>query len=194
VYTYLLKLENFCRGFQSMANFVALLSHLSLHSMMTMEGCENSSTEDNLKYFECNFFAREFCILSHAFDFWAPYRYYSMYGHVLSLAKKVKEGADSVEGVEAVLYQVPETLSPEVLEKMSAPAKDKSIPIISPAELADADGIIFGFPTRYGSMSAQMKAFFDSTGALWQTQALVGKPAGIFVSTGSQGGGQETTA
>ncbi|CAM6025199.1 unnamed protein product [Sphagnum balticum] len=120
--------------------------------------------------------------------------YYSMYDHVLSLAKKVKEGADSVEGVEAVLYQVPETLSPEVLEKMSAPAKDNSIPIISPAELADADGIIFGFPTRYGSMSAQMKAFFDSTGALWRTQALAGKPAGIFISTGSQGGGQETTA
>jgi NAD(P)H dehydrogenase (quinone) len=117
-----------------------------------------------------------------------------MYGHVLSLAKKVKEGADSVEGVEAVLYQVPETLSPEVLDKMSAPAKDKSIPIISPAELADADGIIFGFPTRYGAMSAQMKAFFDSTGALWRTQALAGKPAGIFISTGSQGGGQETTA
>jgi NAD(P)H dehydrogenase (quinone) len=132
--------------------------------------------------------------MAFSFDFWASYRYYSTYGHVLSLAKKVKEGADSVEGVEAVLYQVPETLSPEVLEKMSAPAKDKSIPIISPAELVDADGIIFGFPTRYGSMNAQMKAFFDSTGALWQTGALAGKPAGIFTSTGSQGGGQETTA
>lgn len=117
-----------------------------------------------------------------------------MYGHVLSLAKKVKEGVDTVEGVQGYLYQVPETLSEDVLIKMSAPPKDPSVPIISAHDLPSADAILFGFPTRYGTMAAQMKAFFDSTGSLWQEQKLVGKAAGIFVSTGTQGGGQETTA
>lgn len=76
---------------------------------------------------------------------------------------------------------------------MGAPPKSE-VPIITPAQLADADGLLFGFPTRYGMMCAQFKAFLDATGGLWRTQALAGKPAGIFVSTGSQGGGQETTA
>jgi NAD(P)H dehydrogenase (quinone) len=116
-----------------------------------------------------------------------------MYGHVLELAKKMKEGVDSVEGVEGFLYQVPETLPAEVLMKMNA-LKDTSIPTITAAQLANADGFLFGFPTRYGMMAAQMKVFFDSTGSLWRGQSLAGKPAGIFVSTGSQGGGQETTA
>jgi NAD(P)H dehydrogenase (quinone) len=89
--------------------------------------------------------------------------------------------------------QVPETLPEEVLLKMSAPPKP-DVPIIQPAQLADADGFIFGFPTRYGMMAAQFKAFLDATGGLWRTQALAGKPAGLFYSTGSQGGGQETTA
>uniref|UniRef100_A0A0C9RMR9 NAD(P)H dehydrogenase (quinone) n=1 Tax=Wollemia nobilis TaxID=56998 RepID=A0A0C9RMR9_9CONI len=120
--------------------------------------------------------------------------FYSMYGHVEALAKKMKDGVDSIEGVEGVLYRVPEILSPQVLEKMHAPAKDDSIPIISAAELAAADGLVFGFPTRYGAMAAQMKSFFDSTGQLWTEQKLAGKPAGFFVSTGTQGGGQETTA
>lgn len=119
--------------------------------------------------------------------------YYSMYGHVATLANEIKKGADSVEGVEASLFQVPETLPPEVLVKMHAPPK-ADVPIIEASQLADADCIIFGFPTRYGMMSAQMKAFFDATGGLWRTQALAGKPAGFFFSTGSQGGGQETTA
>ena len=104
-------------------------------------------------------------------------------------------GAGAVEGVEAVLRRVPETLPPEVLEKMQAPAKDPAVPVIaSAADLQEADGVLFGFPTRYGAMAAQMKAFFDSTGSLWQEQKLAGKPAGFFVSTGTQGGGQETTA
>eukprot|EP00252_Welwitschia_mirabilis_P027166 TRINITY_DN9230_c0_g1_i1.p1 TRINITY_DN9230_c0_g1~~TRINITY_DN9230_c0_g1_i1.p1 ORF type:complete len:278 (+),score=71.12 TRINITY_DN9230_c0_g1_i1:224-1057(+) len=120
--------------------------------------------------------------------------YYSMYGHVEALAKRMKQGIDSVEGVEGVLYRVPETLSAQVLEKMGAPAKDESVPVISASELVDAEGLVFGFPTRYGAMAAQMKAFFDSTGFLWQTQKLAGKPAGFFVSTGTQGGGQESTA
>lgn len=119
--------------------------------------------------------------------------YYSMYGHVEKLAEEIKNGASSVEGVEAKLWQVPETLSEEVLAKMSAPSKSE-VPIILPNELAEADGIVFGFPTRFGMMAAQFKAFLDATGGLWRSQQLAGKPAGIFFSTGSQGGGQETTA
>ncbi|KAL3615014.1 hypothetical protein CASFOL_040675 [Castilleja foliolosa] len=119
--------------------------------------------------------------------------YYSTYGHVERLAQEIKKGADSVEGVEVKLWQVPETLSDEVLTKLGAPSKSSDIPVITPDELAEADGIVFGFPTTFGMMAAQFKAFFDSTGNLWKSQALAGKPAGIFFSTGSQGGGQETT-
>ncbi|GAY53033.1 hypothetical protein CUMW_146310, partial [Citrus unshiu] len=89
--------------------------------------------------------------------------------------------------------KVPETLPEEVLGKMSAPPKS-DVPIITPNELAEADGFVFGFPTRFGMMAAQFKAFLDATGGLWRTQQLAGKPAGMFYSTGSQGGGQETTA
>ncbi|XP_051126671.1 probable NAD(P)H dehydrogenase (quinone) FQR1-like 1 [Andrographis paniculata] len=121
--------------------------------------------------------------------------FYSMYGHVEGLAKRMKRGADCVDGVDAVIYRVPETLDDDVLTKMRAPPKDDSIPVLeSVEELAGADGFLFGFPTRYGCMAAQMKAFFDSTGQLWRGQNLAGKPAGFFVSTGTQGGGQETTA
>ncbi|KAH9613356.1 hypothetical protein KSS87_006272 [Heliosperma pusillum] len=119
--------------------------------------------------------------------------YYSMYGHVQKLAEEIQKGAASVEGVEAKLWQVPEILSDEVLGKMSAAPKSNT-PIITPNELTEADGFIFGFPTRFGMMSAQFKAFLDATGGLWKTQELAGKPAGLFFSTGSQGGGQETTA
>lgn len=122
--------------------------------------------------------------------------FYSMYGHVEGLAKRMKKGVDGVEGFEGVLYRVPETLKTEVLEQMKAATHkdDDHIPIISAEELVEADGLLFGFPTRYGSMAAQMKAFFDSTGNLWKEQKLAGIPAGFFVSTGTQGGGQETTA
>ncbi|CAL0300856.1 unnamed protein product [Lupinus luteus] len=120
------------------------------------------------------------------------FSYYTTYGHVEKLAEEIKKGADSVEGVEAKLWQVPETLSEEVLGKLGAPQKS-DVPIITPHELPEADGLLFGFPTRFGMMSAQFKAFLDATGGLWRTQALAGKPAGIFYSTGSQGGGQETT-
>eukprot|EP00271_Cylindrocystis_brebissonii_P002460 TRINITY_DN13075_c2_g1_i1.p1 TRINITY_DN13075_c2_g1~~TRINITY_DN13075_c2_g1_i1.p1 ORF type:complete len:208 (-),score=44.16 TRINITY_DN13075_c2_g1_i1:1282-1905(-) len=120
--------------------------------------------------------------------------YYSMYGHVASLAHEVKRGAEMVEGVKVSLFQVAETLPEEVLAKMHAPAKVAEVPIIDSHILPEADCFLFGFPTRYGMMCAQMKAFFDTTGGLWRTQALAGKPAGIFFSTGSQGGGQETTA
>nr|AFK43904.1 unknown [Medicago truncatula] len=119
--------------------------------------------------------------------------YYSMYGHVERLAEEIKKGAESVEGVEAKLWQVPEILPEEVLGKMGAPPKS-DVPIITPNELTEGDGFVFGFPTRFGMMAAQFKAFLDATGGLWKTQQLAGKPAGIFYSTSSQGGGQETTA
>lgn len=119
--------------------------------------------------------------------------FYSMYGHVELLARKIKNGVDSVEGVEGLMFRVPETLSDEILVQMEVPAKRTDIPTAKADELVKADGILFGFPTRYGTMSAQMMAFFASTGGLWKEQKLAGIPAGIFVSTGTQGGGQETT-
>ncbi|KAG8364316.1 hypothetical protein BUALT_Bualt19G0116100 [Buddleja alternifolia] len=120
--------------------------------------------------------------------------FYSMYKHIESLARKIKNGVDGVEGVEGVLYRVPETLTLEVLDQMKVPTKDDEIPVISVDELMEADGFLFGFPTRFGCMASQMKAFFDSTGVLWREQKLAGVPAGFFVSSGTQGGGQETTA
>ncbi|KAJ8530155.1 hypothetical protein K7X08_036990 [Anisodus acutangulus] len=120
--------------------------------------------------------------------------FYSMYGHIESLARRMEKGVDGIKGVEGVLYKVPETLSPDVLEQMKVPQRDGEIPVISVDELVEADGFLFGFPTRYGCMAAQMKAYFDSTGKLWREQKLAGFPAGFFVSTGTQGGGQETTA
>ena len=94
------------------------------------------------------------------------------------------------------LLQVAETLPAEVLAKMGAVEAKKAfahIPVAKPADLADADGLFFGSGTRFGSASAQLQAFFDSTGGLWAKGALIGKPAGVFVSTGTQHGGQETT-
>ncbi|RYR32128.1 hypothetical protein Ahy_B01g057114 isoform E [Arachis hypogaea] len=88
---------------------------------------------------------------------------------------------------------VPETLPEEVLGKMGAPPKS-DVPIITPNELPEVAGLLLGFPTRFGLMAAQFKAFLVATGGLWCTQALARKPAGIFYSTGSQGGGQETTS
>eukprot|EP01026_Neomeris_dumetosa_P067401 TRINITY_DN6574_c0_g1_i3.p1 TRINITY_DN6574_c0_g1~~TRINITY_DN6574_c0_g1_i3.p1 ORF type:complete len:205 (+),score=32.14 TRINITY_DN6574_c0_g1_i3:237-851(+) len=120
--------------------------------------------------------------------------YYSTWGHVLQLAKSVKEGVDSVEGCEGVLYQIAETLPQEVLDKMHAMPKPTDIPVLDPNDLANADGIIIGIPTRFGMMAAQVKAMFDATGKLWQAGSLVGKPVSIFFSTGTQNGGQETTA
>ncbi|CAL5079150.1 unnamed protein product [Urochloa decumbens] len=119
--------------------------------------------------------------------------YYSTWGHVATLAEEIKKGADSVDGVEATIWQVAETLPEDVLGKMSAAVK-KDHPVISGKQLVDADGILFGFPSRFGMMAAQMKALFDSTGGLWSRQALAGKPAGFFFALGTQGGGQEETA
>lgn len=118
--------------------------------------------------------------------------YYSTYGHIAKLAEAVKAGVEKT-GATATIYQIPETLSEDVLQKLyAAPKKDH--PLATPEVLKEADGILFGFPTRFGAAPAQVRALFDSTGGLWAGGALVGKPAGIFFSTGNQAGGQETTA
>jgi NAD(P)H dehydrogenase (quinone) len=115
-----------------------------------------------------------------------------MYGHVYELAKHEAKGVEEAGG-EARLFQVAETLPQEVLTKMHAPAKP-DVPIINPSELCDADGILFGIPTRFGTTPSQIRALFDACGQIWQTGGLVNKPGGIFFSTATQGGGQETTA
>lgn len=120
--------------------------------------------------------------------------YYSLHGHVKTMAREVQRGANTVQGVEATLWQVPETLSNLVLQKMKAPPKANDVAVIRPEQLVEADGFIFGFPSRFGVMAAQFMAFFDATHELWESQALAGKPAGIFWSTGFYGGGQELTA
>lgn len=120
--------------------------------------------------------------------------YYSLYGHVENMAREIQRGANSVPHVQATLWQVPETLPDLVLNKMKAPHKADDVPEISPEQLLEADGFIFGFPSRFGVMAAQFKAFFDATADIWATQALAGKPAGIFWSTGFHGGGQELSA
>ncbi|CAN0909986.1 Probable NAD(P)H dehydrogenase (quinone) FQR1-like 2 [Linum grandiflorum] len=121
--------------------------------------------------------------------------FYSMYGAVEALARKVKQGVDSVEGVEGLMYRVPETLSTETLYQMKAKGISNDVPLVRVEEMVDADGFLFGFPTRFGSMAAQMKAFFEGTEEeIWKMQKLAGIPAGLFVCTGTQGGGQETTA
>ncbi|XP_039163322.1 probable NAD(P)H dehydrogenase (quinone) FQR1-like 3 [Eucalyptus grandis] len=120
--------------------------------------------------------------------------YYSLYGHVEIMAREVQRGANTVQGVEATLWQVTQTLSDVILQKMKAPAKADDVSEIRPEQLLEADGFIFGFPSRFGVMAAQCKAFFDATHEIWKTQALAGKPAGIFWSTGFHGGGQELTA
>lgn len=120
--------------------------------------------------------------------------YYSMYGHIAGMAKSVAKGIESA-GADAKLFQVPETLSAEILGKMHAPAKDANVAVLNDAtELEQYDGVIFGIPTRFGMMPAQMKSFWDATGQIWQRGGYAGKPASIFFSTSTQGGGQETTA
>lgn len=122
--------------------------------------------------------------------------FYSMYGHVYRMAEAVAEGVREVEGAEAVLRQVPETLPVEVLQKMSAIEARKAfadIPVCSVEELAEADAVIFGTPTRFGNMCGQMRQFLDATGQLWLKGALLGKVGSVFTSTATQHGGQEST-
>jgi NAD(P)H dehydrogenase (quinone) len=117
--------------------------------------------------------------------------YYSSWGHVETMAHAAAEGARGVEGSEVALKRVPEIVPTEVAEGAGYKL-DQEAPIAAPGELADYDGILFGTPTRYGNMAAQMRNFLDQTGALWAKGALVGKVGGVFTSTGT-GGGNETT-
>lgn len=117
--------------------------------------------------------------------------YYSTYGHVETLAGAVAEGARSVEGVEVTIKRVPETMPPEVAEKYGAKL-NQAAPVAQPGELGDYDAILFGTPTRFGNMAAQMRNFLDQTGGLWMKGALVGKVGSVFTSTGT-GGGNEST-
>jgi NAD(P)H dehydrogenase (quinone) len=118
--------------------------------------------------------------------------YYSMYGHIETMAGAVAEGANSVAGTEVTIRRVPELL-PEELAKKAGAKLDQAAPIAEVTELADYDAIIFGTPTRFGNMCAQMRNFLDQTGRLWQNGSLVGKVGSVFTSTATQHGGQETT-
>ncbi len=122
--------------------------------------------------------------------------FYSMYGHVYRMAEAVAEGAREVRGAEVVLRRVPDTLPPEVLQKMGAVEPQKAfahIPVCTVEELAEADAILFGTPTRFGNMCGQMRQFLDATGRLWTKGALVGKVGSVFTSSNTQHGGQEST-
>jgi len=122
--------------------------------------------------------------------------FYSMYGHVHTMAQAVAEGARSVEGAEVSVYQVPELVPDHVLERSGATAARagfESVPVATTEQLAEADAIIFGTPTRFGNMCAQMRNFLDQTGGLWAKGALIGKVGSVFASTATQHGGQETT-
>jgi NAD(P)H:quinone oxidoreductase type IV len=121
--------------------------------------------------------------------------FYSMYGHVYQMAEAVAAGAHAAGG-EVSLWQVPELVPDEILERSGAAAARAAfahVPVAKPAQLAEADAIIFGTPTRFGNMAAQMRNFLDQTGGLWANGALVGKVGSVFTSTSSQHGGQETT-
>ncbi|MES2605073.1 MAG: NAD(P)H:quinone oxidoreductase [Pseudomonadota bacterium] len=118
--------------------------------------------------------------------------YYSMYGHIETMAKAIAEGAGSVAGVQVDIKRVPDIMSEDALRKAGAKL-DQTAPIATVAELVEYDAIIFGTPTRFGNMCAQMRNFLDQTGGLWFTGKLVGKVGSVFASTASQHGGQETT-
>lgn len=122
--------------------------------------------------------------------------FYSMYGHVYKMAQAVVEGAKQVPGAEVSLYQVRELMPDDVLEKSGAKAAKAAfanVPVATTDQLTDAHAIIFGTPTRFGNMAAQMRNFLDQTGQLWFTGGLVGKVGSVFASTATQHGGQETT-
>ncbi|SRR5579883_60363 len=122
--------------------------------------------------------------------------FYSMYGHIFKMAEEMVKGANEVNNVDVELFRVKELVPDEVLEKNGAKKIQQMfehVPIISPQQLTEADGIIFGTPTRFGNMCAQMRNFLDQTGGLWVKNALVNKVGSVFTSTGTQHGGQETT-
>ncbi|KAF7714638.1 NAD(P)H dehydrogenase (quinone) [Penicillium ucsense] len=117
--------------------------------------------------------------------------FYSMYGHIVKMAEAEKKGIEAAGG-QADIFQIAETLSEDVLAKMHAPPKT-SYPVVEPTDLLEYDAILFGIPTRYGNFPAQWKTFWDKTGGIWASGGYAGKYAGTFVSTGTPGGGQEST-
>lgn len=122
--------------------------------------------------------------------------FYSMFGHIFKMTEAIVQGVREVADVDVEIYRVAELVPDNILEKSGAKEAQKAflnIPIAKPEQLANADGIIFGTPTRYGNMCAQMRNFLDQTGSLWMKNALVGKVGSVFASTGTQHGGQETT-
>jgi NAD(P)H dehydrogenase (quinone) len=118
--------------------------------------------------------------------------YYSTWGHVESMAEAVAEGARSVPGVVVDVKRVPE-LVPDSVARAAHYKTDQRAPIAEPEELAHYDAIVFGTPTRFGNMAAQMRNFLDRTGGLWAKGQLIGKVGSVFAVTGTQHGGQETT-
>ncbi len=122
--------------------------------------------------------------------------FYSMYGHIFRLAEAVAEGARQVEEAEVGLWQVEELVPAEALEKTGAAQARQAfahVPVAKPEQMKEADALIFGTPTRFGMMCAQMRNFLDRTGQLWARGALIGKVGSVFTSTGTQHGGQEST-
>jgi NAD(P)H dehydrogenase (quinone) len=122
--------------------------------------------------------------------------FYSMYGHTYRLAEAIAEGAREFHGSEVELLQVPELAPVEILEKSGAKkARDvfSHISYAKPIDMVSADAIIFGTPTRFGNMCAQMRNFLDQTGGLWAQNVFVGKVGSAFTSSSTQHGGQETT-
>jgi NAD(P)H:quinone oxidoreductase type IV len=122
--------------------------------------------------------------------------FYSMYGHVYKMAEAIVAGAQSVPDVEVELLRVAELLPDEVLIKTGSKEAQEAfahIPVAQVSDLEAADAVIFGTPTRFGNMCAQMRNFLDQTGSLWMKGALIGKVGSVFTSTGTQHGGQETT-
>lgn len=122
--------------------------------------------------------------------------FYSLYGHMYQMARAAAEGAMEVDGAEVKLFQVPETLTEEMLEMMGAVESKKALAdvhIATANDLVDADAVIFGIPTRFGNMCGQMREFFDTTGELWAEGKLIGKVGSVMSSSNMQHGGQETT-
>jgi NAD(P)H dehydrogenase (quinone) len=122
--------------------------------------------------------------------------FYSTYGHIYRMAEAVAEGAREIPGADVIIKRVPETLSPDVLKAMGALDAQKAyahVPVATVDDLAQADAVIFGTPTRFGNMTGQMRQFLDATGGLWLKGALVGKVGSVFASSATQHGGQEST-
>lgn len=118
--------------------------------------------------------------------------YYSMYGHLETMANAIAEGAREVDGADVVVKRVPETMSEEALKNAGAKT-DQKAPVASVEELSEYDAIIFGTPTRFGNMAGQMRTFLDQTGGHWGKGSLIGKVGSVFTSSATQHGGQETT-